>query len=165
MTSNLNKITFILILATAMACHDHSDEKTPSKEELLTGNSSKNWNVTFSSDDASETDVSCKAVSEISADNVWTFKTKGKFAFSNGTITEMSGCETCQCSDFADLVGTWTLTSADTLSVIATGVIESNGDTTALDPEEILRNKITSITTTEFVLGDKTKTYIKFGSK
>jgi hypothetical protein len=164
MSMNLNKIAVILILATAMACHDHDNTKKPSWEELLTGKSSKSWNVAFSSFDEEESDVSCRMVNAYTADNALIFKTKGEFEYSNGTIHEIADCEECTCGDLADLVGTWSLSKEDTLSVFANGRIEDNGDITFFDGLIILKYKISSITENEIIIGNKT-TFIRYESK
>src|SRR6185312_9869651 len=76
--------TALAIALILTECTKH--ESTPSKAELLTGNSNKSWNISFSSYDEIETDESCKAVNSFNADNVWTFKTNGTFEFNNGSV-------------------------------------------------------------------------------
>jgi hypothetical protein len=164
MKTQYKKLVFIFVASIVIAC-SKDNVKQPSKEELLTANSSKSWNITFSSDDADETDVSCKEVNAYTADNAWTFKIKGEFEFSNGDLYEIANCDTCQCTDAADLVGNWTLSKQDTLSIIVNGVKESNGSITPHDPMEIVRGKITSISEKEIILGDKTATYLKLEPK
>lgn len=159
-----NKIALALLMSAAVAC-SKDDEKKISKEELLTANSSKSWNVTYATFDKDEPDESCKSVNVSTADNAWIFKSKGVFEFNNGTLTEVPECPECQCSDFANLTGTWKLFSnEDSLSVVATGRIEDNGDITDFADIEILRYKLKSLTATEMVFGGTTE-YMTFKPK
>lgn len=158
----------VAILSSAFIftdCSKANDAKTPSKEELLTGNSSKSWNITFSSFDEEESDESCKSVNAFQADNKWIFKVGGDFEFDNGSIYEIANCPTCNCGDFSHFVGNWTLSSKDTLRVTGNGRIESNGQITPFDEVEVLRTKITSITANEIIIGVKPTAYIKFEPK
>jgi len=156
------RLTLALLFIAFIITYCSKNDAKPSKTELLTGNSSKSWNITFSSLDNDESDESCKTVNSFSGDNAWIFKKNGDFEFSNGSIYEIPNCHACGCSDWVDLVGTWSLSAQDTLVITANGRIESDGQITALDEEELARFKVTSITATEMIIGVEPTGYVKF---
>jgi len=156
------RLTTAFLFIAFMITFCSKDNPKPSKAELLAGNISKSWNITFSSFDRDESDESCKAVNSFSVDNAWIFKKGGDFEFSNGSIYEIANCQECNCSDLADLVGTWSLSTQDTLLITANGRIESNGQITNFDEEELAKFKVTSITATEMIVGMGPTGYVKF---
>ncbi len=150
-----NKALYLIaLLIGSYACND-KEAKSPSREELLTGNSTKSWNITSSIFDADEEHETCKSTSPINTDNKWMFSKDHSFEFNNGIITEGDDCTGC-CTDFANLKGTWSLFSnEDSLSIVVDTRID-NGIETTFDSDELLRGKITKLTETELIFSGLT---------
>jgi hypothetical protein len=95
----MKKILIPVLFIFLLAC---DDDDAPSKTELLTNNSSKNWNITADSSDDEEVDPGCKVEGAMNMDNTWTFYSDGKFIYDHGEVTEAEGC-----GDLKNLTGTW----------------------------------------------------------
>lgn len=139
----------ILLVISCISCQEESNpvKNEPSKEELLTGNNSRNWQVTYRSTDRGETRSSCKISSIQNTDNYFIFKKGGTFIYDNGTITENPDEDSC--GDLADLFGTWEFTSnQDSLLVIVNRKLQ-DGDTVSINEVRLLKGKILSLAAQE----------------
>lgn len=99
----LSYLSFYLLLVVNLPYFFGNKGVNP--EELLAGEVSKDWRISSSSADASETVPSCKSTSQRVQDNTYTFFADGKMEWDNGEITE--GPEENGCGDYRDLVGEW----------------------------------------------------------
>ena len=132
MTKKILIISLILFLS---ACDKDKDNETPipSKTELLTAGSQKDWYI-FSSTPESP----CPS----SVDDTWTFFADGQFEFDHGTVTEDEGEE---CGDFVNLEGTWEFSSDEkNITIVA---LRAKGSTEDFDtPVTIGSGVITELT-------------------
>ena len=97
-------ILILSIMFAVIACDKDEKEQAPapSKKELLTGGTQKDWYIySISPDDR------CAS----GADDTWTFSADGSLAFDHGTITED---EQGECGDFINFEGTWEFSSDET---------------------------------------------------
>jgi hypothetical protein len=153
-------VTMVLVSSMLLSISCDDKEKTKSKEELLTGGSSKSWNIVFDSSDESEDDPSCTVSATKNTDNQWIFNVDGSFRFNNGTITEVEDCEDC-CSDIIDLIGYWELLdNGGRLKITATASVEEDNVNVPFDDEEVLGNsKLVKLTESEMVVEEDGATF------
>jgi hypothetical protein len=96
----MKKITLLLLTVLVFNSCEKDKDEPPTKLQLLTNGSSKDWNI--SSELPEDPDEDCRASSPRSMDNTWTFKSNGEFFFDHGTIVDGTSC-----SDFRNLTGNW----------------------------------------------------------
>ena len=159
----MNKVLFLAALIAMISwsgCKDNEEPQKP-KLEMLTGSSSKTWNISSQSiDDDQNTKSVCKSTSARSMDNRWEFFSNGNFEFDNGTVVGDASCqETGCCSDMINLYGTWAFQTNDTYLVItARGSLE-NGVRIPLNPEQIMNARIMKFTDTQLILEQSDSVY------
>jgi VCBS repeat-containing protein len=137
------KKTFLIlsIMFAIIACDEDEKEQAPapSKKELLTGGTHKDWYVYSSSPE----DRCASGV-----DDTWTFFADGSFAYDHGTITED---EQGECGDLINFEGTWEFSSDETgitvIALRAAGAAEDMGESIT-----VLGGNITTLTNDRMVV-------------
>ena len=134
-------ILILSIMFAIIACDKDEKEQapTPSKKELLTGGTHKDWYVySINPDDRCASGV----------DDTWTFFADGSFAFDHGTITED---EQGECGDLINFEGTWEFSADETeVTVIARRAAGASED---MDESiTILNGTITTLTADKLVV-------------
>jgi hypothetical protein len=145
-----SKLSLLVLLSVfAFSCKD--DDKAPNQEEMLTGNGTKSWMLSASTDDAEETEESCRASSQRSQDNRWKFTKGGYFEFDRGIVTgDEDECEFC-CSDLINFYGSWEI-SGGRLIITAEGELVSGTEVPFDEAEELLNHTLKSLTKDKFEL-------------
>lgn len=128
-----NTVYFILLIFLLSGCDD--DKDGASRTALLTGGSSKQWNITAQT--PANDDPNCGPSQAYAQDNTWTFFADGDFTFDRGAIFEN---ETC--GDFGNFEGTWTFEEDDTRIFVATGTgptwVIMDGEIISLSKNELV---------------------------
>ena len=130
----VGKIFAFALLFAAIGCrNDDLDIKT--KTQLLTGGSSRSWNITEESPE--DEDPLCRPSADYAKDNTWTFSADGNFSFDHGAIV---GNESC--SDIISFTGTWEFTENESKIVVTAdpdiGSFQLSGTITALHDEHFI---------------------------
>jgi hypothetical protein len=135
----MKKLIIPFLFVVILAC---DDDENPSKTQLLTNGSSKNWVMAAST----SSDAECGSPqADRVKDNTWTFYADGKFMFDHGTVTEAGDC-----GDLRNTTGTWEFLEKET-------VLDVFGDFDTDDPEHeinmtLFSGTIKTLTATTLVI-------------
>jgi hypothetical protein len=138
----MKKLLIPVLFLFLLAC---DDDEAPSKTELLTNNSSKNWNITADTSDEEEEDPGCLVGGAMNMDNTWTFYSDGKFTYDHGEVVEAEGCV-----DFKNLTGTWSFLEDETKLRIF--LLHDTDDPTDVLNSELFSVNLIEISAEKFVL-------------
>jgi hypothetical protein len=138
----MKKLLIPALFIFLLAC---DDDEAPSKTQLLTNNSSKNWNITADSSDDEEEDPGCLVEGAMNMDNTWTFYSDGKFTYDHGEVIEAEGC-----SDLKNLTGTWSFLEDEKKLKIF--ILYNTDDVTDVFNSELFTADLIEISADKFVV-------------